>query len=257
MQVIEANGLVVTDTIFASTRGTAPMAGIDFEPNEARNKISGVRFMNCRVVENAGAGVQFALHAFTERTEPMDVQFFSTLIVSPPSVCYPGAAGCYTKKPYYRWGILIEANTKSLPSGSIRMIDTTVLDKGHWSSPPVWVEKSAGPSAPLMVDFNNLTVNTSRGAPAISVSATGTAGISGGVRMVDVVVNRQCCPHGGPFLTATSSHQNKLVDVSLFGATVYVNRTDDDAAAAIECNATLSPDATSNKVIVSHVACER
>ena len=58
-------------------------------------------------------------------------------------------------------------------------------------------------------------------------------------------------------MTATSSHQNKLVDVSLFGATVYVNRTDDDAAAAIECNATLSPDATSNKVIVSHVACER
>lgn len=255
--MIEADGLVVKDSIFASTRGTAPMAGIDFEPNEARNAIRRVQLTNCRIVQNAGAGVQFALHAYTDKTPPMGVQFNNTLIVSPLSVCYPGAPGCYTTKPYYRWGILIEANSKSLPHGNIRMTGTRVLDNGHWSSPPVWVEKSAGLAAPLMVDFDGLTVNTSRGAPAITVSATGSGGVSGGVRMADVVVNRQCCPHGGPFMTAESAEKNELVDVSVLGSTVYVNSTDDAQAAAIECNVTLSPNAARNRVLVSHVACER
>ena len=33
LSIIEAQGLVVTDCVFASTLGTAPMAGIDLEPN--------------------------------------------------------------------------------------------------------------------------------------------------------------------------------------------------------------------------------
>ena len=254
MSVIEAHGLVVSDTVFASTRGTAPMAGIDFEPNSPHNSIDGVQISSCKILRNAGAGVQFSLHALTKDTNPLGVNFTDTLIVSPLSICLPGAPGCYTKKPYYRWGILVEAGGPTLPAGVINFNSTAVIDTGHWSSPPVWVEKPYSPQyAALHAKFSNLTIHMIKGGPAVTISAV--APTSGGVTIDGVVVDRQCCPGGGAFLSAQDSGENKVISVSVSDAQVLVNSTDDAATAAAECNATVSADAANNGVAVSPVTC--
>lgn len=232
------------------------MAGIDFEPNSASNAIDGVQISSCKILRNAGAGVQFSLHALTKDTKPMGVAFADTLIVSPLSICVPGAPGCYTSKPYYRWGILVEAAGATLPAGVINFSSTTVIDTGHWSSPPVWVEKPySSQSAALQANFDNLIINTTHGGPAIAISAVAPS--SGGVKIRGLTVNRQCCPGGGAFLTAQDNGQNKLFSVSVSDARVIVNSSDDAAAAAAECNATISADAASNHVVVSPVTCVR
>ena len=232
------------------------MAGIDFEPNSASNTIDGVQISSCKILRNAGAGVQFSLHALTKDTKPLGVAFADTFIVSPLSVCTPGAPGCYTSKPYYRWGILVEGAGATLPAGVINFSSTTVIDTGHWSSPPVWVEKPySSQSAALQANFDNLTINMTRGGPAIAISAVAPS--SGGVNIRGVTVNRQCCPGGGAFLTAEDNGQNKLFAVSVSDARVIVNSSDDAAAAAAECNATISADAASNNVVVSAVTCVR
>jgi hypothetical protein len=60
MSIIEADGIIVTNSVFKNTRGTRPSAGIDFEPNEAHQKIMNVRIENSKFIDNAGAGVMIA-----------------------------------------------------------------------------------------------------------------------------------------------------------------------------------------------------
>ena len=60
MSVVEADGLVVTNSVFKNTRGTRPGAGIDLEPNEATQKIANVRIENSKFLDNEGAGILIA-----------------------------------------------------------------------------------------------------------------------------------------------------------------------------------------------------
>lgn len=60
MSIIEADGMIVTNSVFKNTRGTRPSAGIDFEPNEAHQKIMNVRIENSKFIDNAGAGIMIA-----------------------------------------------------------------------------------------------------------------------------------------------------------------------------------------------------
>jgi hypothetical protein len=250
--IIQATGLLVKDSVFAFTRGTAPMAGIDFEPNSARQEISAVKFQSCRVLRNAGAGVQFSLHAYSKKSHAVDILFNNTLIVGPLSPCTQYQSDCYTKKPYYRWGILVEAWSPTLPPGKIHFNNATVVDALGWSSPSVWVEKSGAPNS-LTVSFTNLTVNMSRGSAAIAVSAI--LPVSGGVSVNGAVINRQCCPGGGPFLTADNSGAKQMVDVHVSDVRVNLASSDNKSQAATACNYTLSANAASNDVSVSNVTC--
>jgi 2,5-diketo-D-gluconate reductase A len=254
MSVISANGLLVKDSVFSNTKGTAPMAGIDFEPNEPRNSLSGIEIRSCRVVRNAGAGVQFALHAFTEKSPSVDILFNQTLIVGPSSPCVKSDPDCFLTKgtSYYRWGILVEAWSPTLPTGSIRFINTTVVDTHGWSSPPVWIEKPTTPTA-LTVEFTDLTVNMSSKGPAMTVSAVEPR--SGGVSATGVVINRQCCAGGGPFLVAKDNGKNQLVNVAVRDVRVALSSNDNKSQAAVECSSSLASDAAQNGVTVTNVTC--
>ena len=57
ISVIEAEGVLVTNSVFKNTRGTAPSAGIDLEPDEAAQNIANVRISNSKFFDNAGAGI--------------------------------------------------------------------------------------------------------------------------------------------------------------------------------------------------------
>lgn len=60
LSIIEADGVLVTDSVFKNTHGTRPSAGIDLEPDEASQKIVNVRIQNSKFIDNAGPGIQIA-----------------------------------------------------------------------------------------------------------------------------------------------------------------------------------------------------
>lgn len=60
LSIIEADGLVVTNSVFKNTRGTRPSAGVDLEPAKAVHAITKVRIQNSKFLDNAGAGIVIA-----------------------------------------------------------------------------------------------------------------------------------------------------------------------------------------------------
>jgi hypothetical protein len=60
LSIVEANGVLVTDSVFKNTRGTRPSAGIDLEPDHAEQKIVNVRIENSKFIDNAGPGIEIA-----------------------------------------------------------------------------------------------------------------------------------------------------------------------------------------------------
>ncbi len=59
ISVITAENLLIESTVMSNTAGTAPQAGIDFEPNGAREKLVNVVMRNCRTENNVGGGYIF------------------------------------------------------------------------------------------------------------------------------------------------------------------------------------------------------
>jgi hypothetical protein len=60
LSVIHADGLLVLNSVFKNTRGTRPSAGIDLEPDRAEQRITNVRIVGSKFLDNAGAGVVVA-----------------------------------------------------------------------------------------------------------------------------------------------------------------------------------------------------
>jgi len=60
LSIIDAEGLVVLHSIFKNTRGTRPGAGIDFEPDDGEQKVTGVRIESSQFLDNEGPGILIA-----------------------------------------------------------------------------------------------------------------------------------------------------------------------------------------------------
>jgi len=56
ISITEANGVVVTNSTFKNTIGTAPQAGIDIEPN-AGSTVNNIQITSCQTYGNKGSGV--------------------------------------------------------------------------------------------------------------------------------------------------------------------------------------------------------
>lgn len=73
LSVISVDGLLVENCVFRDTRGTAPAAGIDFEPNNRRQCAKNVKIRDCAFVGNEGNGIEFALGWFDGGSDPVDI----------------------------------------------------------------------------------------------------------------------------------------------------------------------------------------
>ncbi len=60
LSVVKGNRILVTNSVFRDTRGTAPSAGIDLEPDKREHRISNVRIQRSKFINNAGGGVMIA-----------------------------------------------------------------------------------------------------------------------------------------------------------------------------------------------------
>jgi Pectate lyase superfamily protein len=60
LSIISADGLLVLNSTFKNTQGTRPGAGIDFEPDDADQKVTDVHIERSQFLDNAGPGILIA-----------------------------------------------------------------------------------------------------------------------------------------------------------------------------------------------------
>lgn len=75
VSVITAENLLIEDCVFSNTRGTAPEAGIDFEPNRPEERLVNCVLRNCRSENNAGHAYHFYLGQMNEESPPVSIRF--------------------------------------------------------------------------------------------------------------------------------------------------------------------------------------
>ena len=75
ISVISADGLLIERTVMKNTQGTAPRAGIDFEPNSARQVLKRIVMRDCLTENNFGSGYEMYPASFDSRSEPVDITF--------------------------------------------------------------------------------------------------------------------------------------------------------------------------------------
>ena len=73
ISVISAVNLLIENCVLSNTSGTAPQAGIDFEPNHAAEKLVNCVMRNCVIDNNAGAGVLVYLKNLSRESDPVSI----------------------------------------------------------------------------------------------------------------------------------------------------------------------------------------
>ncbi len=73
ISVISAQNLRIENTVLRDTWGTAPAAGIDFEPNHAGEQLSSITMVNCVTENNYGDGYAFYLPNLTATSQPVSI----------------------------------------------------------------------------------------------------------------------------------------------------------------------------------------
>ena len=74
ISVISAENLTIENCLLRGTGGTAPMAGIDFEPNHASEKLVNCVMRNCVAEDNQGDGYLFYLKNLNQQSEPISIR---------------------------------------------------------------------------------------------------------------------------------------------------------------------------------------
>lgn len=75
LSVISAVRLLVERCVFSGTAGTAPEAGIDFEPDEPDERLVECVVRDCRIDNNAGNGLLVYLKPLTRESHPVSIRF--------------------------------------------------------------------------------------------------------------------------------------------------------------------------------------
>jgi len=74
ISVISAVNLLIENCTLSNTGGTAPQAGIDFEPNSEREKLVHCVMRNCIIEGNAGAGVLVYTKPLSSQSDPISIR---------------------------------------------------------------------------------------------------------------------------------------------------------------------------------------
>jgi len=82
ISVTSVRNLLIDSCLVRGTKGTPPMAGIDFEPNSNEYGITGCVIRNCFFEKNSGAGIQVFLEKMTKTQPPVDIKIENTISVN-------------------------------------------------------------------------------------------------------------------------------------------------------------------------------
>ena len=75
ISVFTAENLLIENCVLSNTSGTAPAAGIDFEPDHSHERLVNVVMRNCLVENNDGNGYEVYLDKLTDKSMPVSITF--------------------------------------------------------------------------------------------------------------------------------------------------------------------------------------
>ena len=80
ISVISAENLLIENCVMEGTEGTAPAAGIDFEPNNENERLVNCVVRHCSFADNQGAGILVYLKPLKATSAPISLSFESCLV---------------------------------------------------------------------------------------------------------------------------------------------------------------------------------
>ena len=75
MSVFSVRNLLVENCVFSNTSGTPPQAGVDIEPDSAKERLENVVFRNCAAYGNAGNGFEMYLVQLRKPSGPVSITY--------------------------------------------------------------------------------------------------------------------------------------------------------------------------------------
>lgn len=73
ISVLSAKDLTIKNCLFTLTKGTAPQAAIDLEPNHPKDQLTNIVVRDCRSISNDGSGLLIILDYMTEASSPISI----------------------------------------------------------------------------------------------------------------------------------------------------------------------------------------
>lgn len=128
MSVISAQNLLIENCVFSNTGGTAPEAGIDFEPDSADQRMVNCVVRNCVFENNAGHEILVYLNPMDHTSEPVSIRFENCV----SRMGKPGMTlADFTDIDQKGWaGMAIGTCNDNGPTGTIEFVDCTTENTG-------------------------------------------------------------------------------------------------------------------------------
>ncbi|MCA9021547.1 MAG: right-handed parallel beta-helix repeat-containing protein, partial [Planctomycetaceae bacterium] len=172
VSIISAEDLLIEDCVFKETSGTAPMAGVDFEPNRADECLVNCVLRNCVSENNKGPGYLLYLPNLTRESKPVSIRFENCR-----SMGQSRALSCTTRNNN-PGSVTGSIEFENCSFRSIDQVPVTILDK---------------PTDVCPITFKNCTIigpeNQDATLPAIQfIARPGVVGQIGGVTFTDCVL---------------------------------------------------------------------
>ena len=196
ISVITAEDLLIENTILRDTGGTAPMAGIDFEPNHPEERLVNCVMRDCLTQGNKGYGYVMYVSPMEASSEPISLRFencrslndnggaWGLITGNGPDAAVTGsveAINCILESSAGP-GILV--GNKPVTGAKLRFENCQVLDcySGHPEAAPIVFSANAGASEPIGgVEFANLLIRDPVDRKPITL-----ADVAGGVGLKDL-----------------------------------------------------------------------
>ena len=172
ISVITAENLLIEDTIMRNTSGTAPQAGIDFEPNNPGERLVNVVMRNCLTENNNASGYMWYLRPLNAESEPISIRLENCRSLNDGSISAR---------------VITDGTLDDSVTGTIEFVDCTFEGSNQ---PGISISKPADRG---LVSFERCWVLDCGGdalttSPIIFVSRAGADVPVGGVHFEDVVV---------------------------------------------------------------------
>ncbi|MFW6438176.1 MAG: hypothetical protein ACOCZ7_04095, partial [Armatimonadota bacterium] len=168
ISVITAENLLIEDTVMRNTSGTAPQAGIDFEPNNAKERLVNVVMRNCVTENNGSSGYMFYLRPLNSDSIPVSVR-----IENCRSINDRGQSA----------RVITDGTVENSVAGTIEFVDCVFENS---TQPSISVSKPAGQG---LVRFERCAIpKTAPMSPILILARPEAVDPLGGVEFEDVVV---------------------------------------------------------------------
>lgn len=123
ISVISAENLLIDDCVLSNTRGTAPQAGIDFEPNGPEQRLKNCVVRNSQLYDNAGNQVLIYLKPLDSTSEDVSIRFENCHVREGKPGASPAEAAVRERRAMA--GYCVGACTDNGPGGTITFEDCT------------------------------------------------------------------------------------------------------------------------------------